>query len=205
MTNDEALTIFEESLRKLKIQYDLFFLGIRKLPPTEDRRRLENLVQELGRSRMRENAARFRYNTLLGRYNQFKELWNRQMREREEGPLDFRRRAAAMAEAETPPPSSSEPDALPTPPSTVTGSGGESYVRVSDGSEAGAARILFEQISEAQEKLGKSGLSLQQVENLVASQMEMMRSRHSVQDVGFRVEIVDGKVKLKAKPLAKGS
>ena len=204
MTNDEALTIFEESLRKLKIQYDLFFLGIRKLPPTEDRRRLENHVQELGRSRMRENAARFRYNTLLGRYNQFKELWTRQMREREEGPLDFRRRAAAMAETDTPAPSP-EPDARPAPTSTVTGRGGESYVRVSDGSEAGAARILFEQISEAQEKLGKSGLSLQQVEKLVASQMEMMRSRHSVQDVGFRVEIVDGKVKLKAKPLAKGS
>ncbi|MCA1732169.1 MAG: hypothetical protein LC732_01040 [Acidobacteria bacterium] len=204
MTNDEALAIFEESLRKLKIQYDLFFLGIRKLPPTEDRRRLENLVQELGRSRMRENAARFRYNTLLGRYNQFKELWTRQMREREEGPLDFRRRAAAMAEGDKPSPSS-EPDAPSAPPSTVTGRGGESYVRVSDGSEAGAARVLFEQISEAQEKLGKSGLSLQQVEKLVSSQMEMMRSRHSVQDVGFRVEIVDGKVKLKAKPLAKGS
>lgn len=204
MTNDEALTIFEESLRKLKIQYDLFFLGIRKLPPSEDRRRLENLVQDLGRSRMRENAARFRYNTLLARYNQFKELWNRQMREREEGPLDFRRRAAAMAEGDVPPPST-EPDAPSVAPSTVTGRGGESYVRVSDGSEAGAARILFEQITEAQEKLGKSGLSLQQVEKLVASQMEMMRSRHSVQDVGFRVEIVDGKVKLKAKPLAKGS
>jgi hypothetical protein len=202
MTNDEALTIFEESLRKLKIQYDLFFLGIRKLPPSEDRRRLENLVQDLGRSRMRENAARFRYNTLLARYNQFKELWNRQMREREEGPLDFRRRAAAMADAETPTP---EPGDLEVPPSTVTGRGGESYVRVSGGSEAGAARILFDQITEAQEKLGKSGLSLQQVEKLVASQMEMMRSRHSVQDVGFRVEIVDGKVKLKAKPLAKGS
>jgi alkanesulfonate monooxygenase SsuD/methylene tetrahydromethanopterin reductase-like flavin-dependent oxidoreductase (luciferase family) len=201
MTNDEALTIFEESLRKLKIQYDLFFLGIRKLPPSEDRRRLENLVQDLGRSRLRENAARFRYNALLARFNQFKELWNRQMREREEGPLDFRRRAAAMAEAETPPP----PPPDPTPPSNVTGRGGESYVRVSEGSEADAARILFEQISEAQEKLGKSGLSLQQVEKLVASQMEMMRSRHSVQDVGFRVQIVDGKVKLKAKPLTKGS
>lgn len=201
MTNDEALTIFEESLRKLKIQYDLFFLGVRKLPPSEDRRRLETMVQELGRSRMRENAARFRYNTILGRYNQFKELWTRQMREREEGPMDFRRRAAAMAEVEAPPPSEREP----TEPSTVTGRGGESYVRVSDGSEAGAARVLFEQITEAQEKLGKSGLSLQQVEKLVASQMEMMRSRHSVQDVGFRVEIVDGKVKLKAKPIAKGS
>lgn len=206
MTNDEALTIFEESLRKLKIQYDLFFAGVRKLPPSEDRRRLDNLVRELGKTRMRDNAHRFRYNTLLGRYNQFQELWQRQMREREEGPLDYRRRMAAMAEVGTSEESETESAAAPPPPPRETGGDADSYVRVSSGSTEGAAKALFEQISKAQEQLGKSGgLSLQQVEQVVSSQMEMMRSRYSVQDVGFRVEVVEGKVKLKAKPLPKGS
>jgi hypothetical protein len=55
MTNDEALTFLEESLRKL-VNYDLFFLRP-KLPPTEDRRRLDVLVHELGKSR---DNSRFR-------------------------------------------------------------------------------------------------------------------------------------------------
>lgn len=197
MTNEEALTIFEESLRKLKIQYDLFFLGVRKLPPSEDKKRLDILVREIGSNRLRDNASRFRYNTLLGRYNQFIELWSRQMREKEEGPLDFRRRSAAMAEPVEPPP----PPPPPSGASRVTGAAGDSYVRVTGGETAEAARRLHEQITEASRSIGKAPLSIDQIEQVLRTQSEMMKSRYSVDEVGFRVEIVDGKVKLKAKPI----
>lgn len=201
MTNDEALSLFEESLRKLKIQYTLFFAGVRKLPPSEDRRRLDNLVRDLGKSRMRDNSSRFRYNTLLGRYNQFQELWHRQMREREEGPLDYRRRAQAMAEAGTDDAAGQpEPAARAAP---VTKDNADPYVRVAAGSPEDGVKALYARISEAQKTLGKGGLSLGQVEQIVRSQTEMMQSRFAVKEVAFRVEIVDGKVKLKAKPIQK--
>ncbi|HEY0788472.1 MAG TPA: MXAN_5187 C-terminal domain-containing protein [Thermoanaerobaculia bacterium] len=202
MTTDEALTLFEETLRKLKTNYDLFFAGIRKLPPAEDRRRLDALVHELSKERMRDNSLRFRFNTLLGRYNQFRELWGRKMREREEGPLDFRRRAAAFGGG----PDSSLPDAAASQPRpSGTPASAETYVMVTEATVSAAAQRLFEQISEAQKQLGKGGLTLAQVEQIVRSQSDLMRSRYAADAVGFRVEIVDGKVKLKAKPLQKGS
>ncbi|HVR44029.1 MAG TPA: MXAN_5187 C-terminal domain-containing protein [Thermoanaerobaculia bacterium] len=209
MTNDEALTQFEESLRKLKIQYHLFFSGIRKLPPSEDRRRLDNLVRELSQTRMRDNASRFRFNTMLGRYNQFQELWARQLREQEEGPLDYRRRMAALEAASDQAAASdaaggaSAGGALDD--QAVTGGPGDSYVKVTGETTEAAAKRLYAQIAEAQKTLGKGGLSLAQVEHIVRSQTEVMRSRFSVEEVGFRVEVVDGKVKLKAKPFQKGS
>jgi hypothetical protein len=123
MTNQEALDLFEEQLKRLKAMYDLFFNGARKLPPMEDRRRLEALIHELAKVHIRDNAHRFRYNTLLGRYNQYRELWGRMMREREEGPVDFRRRNAAMKAVPEPPPP-------PEPPARVTSGDSESYVRV---------------------------------------------------------------------------
>ena len=118
MTFDEQLDLLEESLRKLKIQYDLFFLGVRKVPPTFERGKLDAIVHEMSRVRLRDIATRFRFNTLLGRYNQYRELWSRKAREREEGPTDFRRRTAALAAAEaepapaasTPPVTSERPD-----------------------------------------------------------------------------------------------
>ncbi len=204
MTNDEALDLFEETLRKLKIQYDLFFSGHRKLPPTEERRRLDAMVHEIGKDRLRDNTARFRFNTLLGRYNQFRELWGRKMREREEGPLEYRRRAAAFS----PSPETTKVPAPPPPaPREPAGTmrSDESYVRVTEATAAAAAERLYEQIAEAQKHLGKGGLTLPQVQQLVRTQSDLMRSRFSVDAVGFRVEIADGKVKLKAKPLQKGS
>ncbi|HSN69582.1 MAG TPA: MXAN_5187 C-terminal domain-containing protein [Thermoanaerobaculia bacterium] len=202
MTNDEALDFFEEELRKLKTQYDLFFSGHRKLPPLQDRRRLDAMVHEIGKDRIRDNGARFRFNTLLGRYNQFRELWGRKMREREEGPLDFRRRSAAFAPSEE-----RAAPAPPPPPRAATGTmvGGESYVKVTEATAGAAAQRLYEQIAEAQKQLGKGGLTLAQVEQIVRSQSDQMRSKFAVEAVGFRVEIADGKVKLKAKPLQKGS
>lgn len=204
MTNDEALDLFEETLRKLKIQYDLFFGGHRKLPPTEERRRLDAMVHEIGKDRLRDNSARFRFNTLLGRYNQFRELWGRKMREREEGPLEYRRRAAAFSPSPETTKAPAPPPPAPREPAGTMRSD-ESYVRVTEATAAAAAERLYEQIAEAQKQLGKGGLTLPQVEQLVRAQSDLMRSRFSVDAVGFRVEIADGKVKLKAKPLQKGS
>src|SRR5438270_4241572 len=100
---DEELDKLEEDIRKLKNKYDQFFTGISKMPPMHERRMLEVFIFEIGKQKMRENARRFRYNQLLSRYNQYREMWGRKMREREEGPLDFRRRKAALDEPSAPP------------------------------------------------------------------------------------------------------
>lgn len=198
MTSEEGIALFDESLRRIKIQYDLFFAGVRKLPPTEDRRRLDDLVREIGKSRLRDNALRFRYTTLVGRYNQFQELWNRQMREREEGPMDFRRRSAAMSAPiqESPP-----PDLPERPVVRETSSGADSYVKVASSTNGDAMQQLYQQIVEAQQRLGKAAApSMEQVVATVQKQAESLRSKYGVDTIAFRVETVDGKVKLKAKP-----
>jgi hypothetical protein len=195
MTSEEGIALFDESLRRIKIQYDLFFAGVRKLPPTEDKRRLDDLVREIGKSRLRDNALRFRYTTLVGRYNQFQELWNRQMREREEGPMDFRRRSAAMS---APP---REPALPERPVIRETSETADSYVKVASSTNGDAMQQLYQQILEAQQRLGKAGApTMEQVVATVQKQAESLRSKYGVDTIAFRVETVDGKVKLKAKP-----
>jgi hypothetical protein len=195
MTNQEALDLFEEQLKRLKAMYDLFFNGARKLPPMEDRRRLEALIHELAKVHIRDNAHRFRYNTLLGRYNQYRELWGRMMREREEGPIDFRRRNAAMkAVPEAPPP--------PAAPPRVTSGDSESYVRVGSNGDHEAMLDLYTKINEANKRLGKAAsISLQQVTEMVGKQADALRERYQVKTIAFRVETAEGKIKLKAKPV----
>jgi hypothetical protein len=198
MTLDEQIDFFEEGLRKLKIKYDLFFGGNLRLPPTEDRRRLDVIMHEMNRTHIRDNGRRFRLNTLMGRYNQYRELWARMTREREEGPQDFRRRKAAL-EAERPVP---EQPPVPATPPSVTQRPAESYVPVAPGTNGDAFRAIYSQITEAQRLLGKgASWSLEQVTAMVEKQAESLRARFGVQTIAFRVETVEGKVKLKAKPL----
>jgi hypothetical protein len=196
---DDELDRFEEDIRKLKNKYDQFFAGIQKMPPLTDRRNVEAMIHELNKQKMRDNTRRFRFNTLCSRYNQYREMWARKMREREEGPIEFKRRQAALQTEPptTPPPAAGRPQAP-----RVTSNGADPYVKVAAGTNGDAIRQLYDQLSAEHGKLGtRPNMTFEQLSDMISKQSEAVRSRFNVAAVGFRVETVDGKVKLKAKPI----
>lgn len=190
---DDELDRLEEDIRVVKNKYDQFFAGIQKMPPMQERRNIEVFLHELGKQKMRENARRFRFNQLLTRYNQYRELWARKMREREEGPLDFRRRNAAMNEPSAPPRAVAPP---------VTSPAADPYVKLAAGSNGEEMKRLYAEIEQRHHELGRPpAISFDQLRQMVQKQSELVRSRYHVNVVGFRVDVVDGRVKLKAKPI----
>jgi len=195
---DEELDKLEEDIRRLKNKYDQFFTNIVKIPPSFDRHQIEGSIHEISKQKMRDNTRRFRFNTILSRYNQYREMWARKMREREEGPLDFRRRQAAM---NAPMPSAHEPPPPPPPP-RVTSEGADPYVKMAPGANGEQIRRLYELVERANLELGKAtNVSMEQLAVMVQKQSETLREKYHVNSVAFRVETIDGKVKLKAKPL----
>ena len=195
---DDPLEKLEEDIRRLKNRYDQFFAGIQKTPPQQERRNIDVFIHELSKEKIRDNSRRFRFNQLITRYNQLREMWGRRMREREEGPLEFKRRQAVMNE---------EPDFAaarrpePEPP-RVTSNKPDPYVRVTTASNGEEVRKLYEQIEREHFKLGKlPPVTFDQLTQMVQKQSEIVRSKYQVNTVAFRVETIDGKVKLKAKPL----
>ena len=195
---DDPLEKLEEDIRRLKNRYDQFFAGIQRTPPQQERRNIDVFIHELSKEKIRDNSRRFRFNQLITRYNQLRVMWGRRMREREEGPLEFKRRQSAMAD---------EPDfaaaSRPEPePPRVTSSKADPYVRVTKASNGEEVRKLYEQIEREHFKLGKlPPVTFDQLTQMVQKQSEIVRSKYQVNTVAFRVETIDGKVKLKAKPL----
>ena len=191
---DEELDKLEEDIRRLKTLYDQFFLSIIKVPPSFQRHQIESYIHELSKQKMRDNGRRFRFNTIVSRYNQYREMWARRMREREEGPLDFRRRQAALE---------GPPVAAPPPPKPrVTSAQPDPYVKMTPGANGEQIRRLHADIERAHMEMGKpSNVTLEQLAVMVQKQTELVRTKYNVNTVAFRVETIDGKVKLKAKPL----
>jgi hypothetical protein len=192
---DDELDKLEDDIRRLKNRYDQFFTGITKVVPSFERHQIEASIHEISKQKMRDNTRRFRFNTILSRYNQFREMWARKMREREEGPMDFRRRQAAMTAAPVPAPP-------PPPGPRVTSALPDPYVRMTPGSNGEQIRTLYGEIERAHLEMGKlPNVSLEQLASMIQKQSEMVREKYNVKTVAFRVETIDGKVKLKAKPL----
>ena len=79
----ERLDDLEKKLRQLKIEYDIFLVGGKPTPPQMLKNNVDSIIQQLLESKL-VYADKFRFNTLVARYNAFKELWRKRVREKEE-------------------------------------------------------------------------------------------------------------------------
>src|SRR5512136_1666302 len=80
---DEDLKNLEEWIRRLKIEYDIFFVGNRRKPPDELRQRVEKTVKRLAEATDMSLSQRFLYNTLIARFYVYRDHWRRTQQEHE--------------------------------------------------------------------------------------------------------------------------
>jgi hypothetical protein len=74
------LSRMEDDIRKLKIDFDIFFNGATKRPPLEAKARLESMVRRIADNRSLTYAQRYQFNTLVARFTSYRELWRRTLK-----------------------------------------------------------------------------------------------------------------------------
>ncbi|MDM7920669.1 MAG: hypothetical protein QUS14_00095 [Pyrinomonadaceae bacterium] len=79
---DQEITRLEESIRKLKIDFDIYFAGAVKRPPLEARARLEAAIKRISDNRALTYSQRYHLNALVSRFTSYRELWRRTMKAR---------------------------------------------------------------------------------------------------------------------------
>src|SRR6266496_6474524 len=92
---EEELTSLDDGIRRLKVEYTIFFNGHRKKPPEDLKIRVERIVKKLSEAGDMTYNERFRYNTLVTRFYVLRDLWRRTMMQRELG-VTARDRAAVV-------------------------------------------------------------------------------------------------------------
>ncbi len=85
MTIDEELTFLEENVRRLKVEYDIYFGGGSRRAPTDLDWRVQGLIKKYSDSHKLTSPQRFKYNTVVQRYATYSDLWRQKLRIREEG------------------------------------------------------------------------------------------------------------------------
>src|SRR6266581_9043473 len=85
MTIDEELTLLETQLRRLKIDYEVFFSNPQKKPPSDLEWKVLALLRKFSDGGRMSFSQRFRYNEIAQRYAIYSDLWRKKSRIREEG------------------------------------------------------------------------------------------------------------------------
>jgi len=197
-TIDEELAQFERDIRQLKVEYDQFFGGGRKRPPTEIEWRLEQLVKRYAdRSGELKMAQRFRFNNLTQTYAKYKDIFRKKMKQKEEGTVQRHFGAAAKAiEAERakthPKEHGSAAKSAETAPFRMTCSEPEKEME-----DIGR---FYEALLSAKEQAGEdiSKFSREEFNEFVKKKTRDLQKQKNCKDVEYVVEVVDGQVKLKA-------
>lgn len=189
----EDLDALERSIRQLQIDWDRFFSGLEKKPPNDLKVKVEAIVRRHANAEIRNNAERFRYQTLTARYSTFNELWSKKLRAREEGKAFGVH--GLKAEMLPPPP----PAPPPPPPRAATARGNEFRVQNPE-RDAATVRSLYESFLEARSQNGEiAPVKYESFQKLIGQQASRILNDKGGQAVEFRLETKDGKVSLKAK------
>jgi hypothetical protein len=185
----------EAEIKRLEAEYNMFFAGRLPRLPWETRKQVEALVRRYDRLATKNTAERFRFGTLQARFASFCDLWEKQLKAKEEGrPFAGRgRRGGDML----------PPAPIPPPPAETTRAGRDDLLheaRFRDPSrEADRVKELYHRVAEARSQSGEAPIPFHRFAEVVRAQVAKLGGGES--DVAFRVEVKEGKVMLKATKL----
>lgn len=212
MTTDEELTVLESQLRRLKIEYEVYFSNPTKKPPTDIEWKVLSLLRKFSDGGRMSFSQRFRYNELAQRYAVYSDLWRKKARIREEG---YRRPQDAILSVQGVRPTEHEKEhkvygVSPAAAAVAAGvSSSASAVRAvqpltvqcSDArAEPEQVEKLFHALTDAKKKAGESvSGNMDSFTSFVQKKTEQIRKQYGCQSVEYTVEMQEGHVRLKAR------
>jgi hypothetical protein len=206
VTIDEELTVLDSQLRRLKIEYEIFFSNPTKRPPTDVEWKVLSLLRKFSDGTRMSFSQRFRYNELAQRYAIYSDLWRKKSRIREEG---YRRPQDALLSVQGVRPEEHEPEhkvyGVGLGAAVATAAEEKPFsVECSDArAERDRVEKLYKALTTAKEKAGEtvSG-NLDSFSSFVQKKTAQIRKQYGCHSVEYTVEMQDGHVRLKAKAKA---
>ncbi len=189
VTTDEELARLEDDIRRLKVEYDIYFGGGSKKAPVELEWRVRSLIKKFSDSQKLTVSQRFHYNTMVERYAIYSDLWRQKVRIREEGyrrPQDALLGIQGLREF--------HPDQPPKSRSAV--------LRFADSDELESIRQLYEMLGSAGADSDRvpGHESLEAFAAFLRAKTKQLQERYACAAVRYTVQVKDGRVRIKAKP-----
>lgn len=190
MTVDEELTHLEDYLRRLKIEYDIFFAGGCPRPPADLEWKVQATLKKYSEGVRINYGQRFRYNALAQRYALFSDLWRQKRQIKEEGyrrPQDAVLGIAGLRVAEGPKEEVAKRRVI-------------GQMVADDNADPVSVRELYDSMTAARSKAGlPSSGTFESFQTFVSRKTEQIRTQYGCNAVEYTVEVDGGKVLLKAK------
>jgi hypothetical protein len=204
VTTDEELNVLDSQLRRLKIEYEIFFSNPQKRPPTDIEWKVLALLRKFSDGGRMNFSQRYRYNEMAQRYAVYSDLWRKKSRIREEGyrrPQDAILSIQGVREEKEHEPQHHPVYGVSHAAAAAAATSSPHFTLHSvDQTEREQVERLYNTLVAAKKKAGESvSGGLDSFTTFVQKKTEQIRKQYKCENVEYSVEITDGGVKLKAK------
>ena len=183
----EDLDALDEAMIGLQVLYEKYFLGIDRRPPDAQRRQVSEKMRLLKTTQVKNTALKFRIQTMFAKLISFERMWDRTLREMEEGTYKRDVFKAKLREARR-------------------AGAGEAKAKAAAASSPQLSdqmiRKLYDTYLVARQRTGESvtGLTYDAIASRIRAQVPELMARHKARNIEFKVVIKGGKAVLKAIP-----
>ena len=183
---NELLDDLDVYLKRLRMEYEQFFLGAMKREPQVLKGKVQKIIIRMVNEPPRNARQKFRFNTLNSRFQVYRQLWGRTLREMESGVYKrdkFRAKARGQEAAEA-----QQDKAL------------AAEAPRKKGGKPSAIGALHGALVKARKKTGEGGkvISPEDLGRHVRKQMDAIRAKHGDVKVKFKVVVENNEAKVKA-------
>lgn len=186
---NSKLDEIERSIFRIKVAYEKYFNGIERFEPLKELEDLKRLIRDIMRTPIRNTQQRYRFTQLKARLSSLEMYWKRNVSQMERGvhPKQVFRANLKESQAQT--------------AQRLQQERREQH-KMEREMEERRFRSVYDQLVDARRKTGQStDISFDSVRSTLKKQSRMIKSKFKCDDVQFRVEIQNGKPKMKAVPV----
>ena len=190
LTIDQELDLLDDALRRLKVEYDVYFAGAQKRPPVDNEKRMQAQLRRYMENSRLNTGQRHRLNSMAQRYMVFADLWRRKLRVKDEGyrrPEDKLIGVGGFGHLEE-----------HAPRGTTSEQEAESFVLFT--SDTFEVVPLYEAMLRARESVGQALGGFDPFASYVQVKTGAIRSQYKCSAVEYTVMVKDGQVQLKVRP-----
>lgn len=186
----EELDQLDEDLQGLQLLYEKYFLGIDRKPPDQERKRISAKLREVKSAFVKNTGLKFRISTLFAKLISYERMWDRTLREIEDGTYkrDVFKAKYRQARRQQEPAKEKVAAAAEPPPRMELGDD--------------KLRRLFDTYLVARKRTGEptEGITFEAIAERIRAQVPTLMEKHKAKSVEFKVVIKAGKAVLKAIP-----
>jgi pyruvate carboxylase len=202
------LRMMEEMLNKLTHEYELYFAGGRKYPPTQEHKELEKAVRFYGRVTLPSTQQQYLFMNFQNKWSLLTARWNKLMELKLNGisqdPRLMGRAMKDIKEFSDLEKGRIEDVRKEKPPEVQTKPQQQVESHTSEATKSATSPSLFDEYNKEKQRLGQTlDLDKEGFEKKLEKQKKDLLEKYKAKDVVFTVSVSDGKVTLKAKLVKK--